>query len=92
MVGRAASILYSLEPTECVMKIFIISKCSPQVAPSLELVNTALPVGSISDITLKFLIKLYRILGQIFIKISMFLKNVFKVYFYIWALNEIQAI
>ena len=46
------------------MKIFIISKCLQQVAPSLELVNTALPVGSISDITLKFLIKLYRILGR----------------------------
>ena len=35
------------------------------VNPTLELVNTSLPVGSGSDLLLKFLIKLYKVLGRI---------------------------
>jgi len=35
------------------------------VNPTLELVNTSLPVGSGSDLLLKFLIKLYKVLGNL---------------------------
>jgi len=47
------------------VEMAITEMIAKMVTPSLELVNTALPAGKISEITLKFLCKLYKVLGNL---------------------------
>ena len=47
-------------------ELAVTEQIAKMVSPSMELTNTALPVGAIADTTLKFLSKLYRVLGKQF--------------------------